>query len=330
VPLVGGRFVEFRKTFFDMADTNSLSEKIPEKARRASDASLVHSLSTTTTSSTSSSLSHNGVDNATTDTEKPNQPLSGLQSRRSSIHLQRAQSALSTIRSRKPIGPFSHPLTHAPTGVDVVVTFDGSDDPYNPLNWAFRKKVVTTVLYGFTTMGATWASSVYSPAVGQVADEFHVSKEVSTLGLSLLLFGFGLGPLLWAPLSEVFGRKPAVLVPYFIAAVFSFGTATAKDIQTVLITRFFAGLFGSAPVTNTGGVLGDIWSAEQRGVAIVGYAMAVVGGPVLGPIVGGAIVQSYLRWRWTEYVSSPLHWVFEDLLIKKPDHWYHDDVHPSP
>ncbi|KAK3044167.1 hypothetical protein LTS18_002008, partial [Coniosporium uncinatum] len=41
-----------------------------------------------------------------------------------------------------------------------------------------------------------------------------------------------------------------------------------------------------------------------RGIAIVGYAMAVVGGPTLGPIVGGAIVQSYLRWRWTEYVTG--------------------------
>jgi MFS family permease len=79
-----------------------------------------------------------------------------------------------------------------------------------------------------------------------------------------------------------YGRKPAVLAPYFIAACFSFGTATAKDIQTILITRFFAGLFGSAPVTNTGGVLGDIWSPSQRGTAIVGYAFAVVGGPTLG------------------------------------------------
>jgi MFS family permease len=122
----------------------------------------------------------------------------------------------------------------------------------------------------------------------------------------LLLFGFGVGPLLWAPLSEVYGRRPAVLAPYFIAAIFSLGTATAKDTQTVLLTRFFAGLFGSAPVTNTGGVLSDIWSPEERGAAIVGYALAVVGGPVLGPIVGGAIVQSYLGWRWTEYVSSPV------------------------
>ena len=52
-------------------------------------------------------------------------------------------------------------------------------------------------------MGSTWASSVYSPAIGQVSDRFGVGTEVSLLGLSFLLLGFGLGPLLWAPLSEV-------------------------------------------------------------------------------------------------------------------------------
>lgn len=72
-----------------------------------------------------------------------------------------------------------------------------------------------------------------------------------------------------------------------------------------MLTRFFTGFFGAAPVTNTGGVLSDIWTPEERGAAIVGYAMAVVGGPVLGPIVGGAITQSYLGWRWTQYVCLP-------------------------
>ena len=59
-------------------------------------------------------------------------------------------------------------------------------------------------------------------------------------------------------------------------------------------------------MTNTGGVLGDIWTPKQRGIAIIAYAFAVVGGPVLGPIVGGAVVQSYLRWRWTEYLTGIL------------------------
>ncbi|CEJ58968.1 Putative Synaptic vesicle transporter SVOP and related transporters [Penicillium brasilianum] len=223
-----------------------------------------------------------------------------------SVFEQRTHSVVSRIRSRDPgqTAKFTHPLTHTKTSPDVIVDFEGPDDPYRPLNWSFGKKAVTTVLYGLTTMGATWASSIYSTGQKQIASEYGVSLEVSTLGTTLLLFGLGLGPLVWAPLSEVYGRKPAVLAPYFIAAIMSFGTATAKDLQTIMLTRFFTGFFGSAPVTNTGGVLGDIWSPEERGVAIVGYAMAVVGGPVLGPIVGGAIVQSYLHWRWTEYITG--------------------------
>lgn len=96
-------------------------------------------------------------------------------------------------------------------------------------------------------------------------------------------------------------------MPYFVSAVSAFGTATAKDIQTVLITRFFGGLFGSAPIPNTGGMLGGLRPSQSRGVAMVCYSMAVVGGPVLGPIVGGVTCESFLGWRWTEYVCLPQH-----------------------
>ncbi|KAJ5893956.1 hypothetical protein N7495_005647 [Penicillium taxi] len=237
---------------------------------------------------------------------------------------ERAQSAVSRIRSREPgqTAQFTHPLSHTRTSPDVIVDFDGPDDPYRPINWGFRKKAVTTILYGMTTMGTTWASSIYSTGTDQVAKEFNVSTEVATLGTSLLLFGLAVGPLVWAPLSELYGRKPAVLAPYFIAAIMSFGTATAKDLQTIMLTRFFTGFFGSAPVTNTGGVLSDIWSPEQRGAAIVGYALAVVGGPVLGPIVGGAVTQSYLHWRWTEYLTGIMMMAFLVLDIIFVDESY--------
>jgi len=113
------------------------------------------------------------------------------------------------------------------------------------------------------------ASSSHSPAVDQIAEQVGVGPEVSLLGLSVLLVSFGLGPPFWAPLTGIYGRKLAVLTPYFLAGIFAFGTATVKDIQTIIITRFFVGFFGSAPVTNTGKVLGDIWSPTQRGTAIV-------------------------------------------------------------
>ncbi|MCJ1285854.1 hypothetical protein MMC26_005196 [Xylographa opegraphella] len=224
----------------------------------------------------------------------------------------------SITRRKTRDGVFSHPLSHSKTGPDVLVKFEGPDDPYRPLNWPMRKKVVTTVLYGFTTMGATFASSVYSPTVDVISADYGVGTEVSLLGLSFLLAGFGLGPICWAPLSEIYGRKYAVLLPYFVASMFSFGTGAGKDIQTILITRFFTGFFSAAPITNTGGVLSDIWPATQRATAIVFYAFAVVGGPVLGPIIGGAFIESGVSWRWAEYLTAMLMlfiWVFDIIIL---------------
>ncbi|KAF2270016.1 MFS general substrate transporter [Lojkania enalia] len=221
--------------------------------------------------------------------------------------LSRRETALSRIRSRPNVPPFTHPLAYQPTTADVLVDFDSPDDPYRPINWPTKKKVVTTALYGFCTMSATWASSAYSAGTDQIAAHFQVGTQVAVLGTTLFLFGFGVGPLLWAPLSEVYGRRLAVLCPLFVAICFSFGSAVAKDLQTLMLTRFFGAFFASAPVTNTGGVLGDLYSPAWRGIAMAGYAMAVVGGPCLGPIVSAAVVvQPYLGWRWTEYLTGIL------------------------
>lgn len=193
----------------------------------------------------------------------------------------RRESIISTIRSR-PVPQFTHPLSHVRTTPDQLVDFDGPSDPYHPKNWPLKKKVVTTMLYGCVTMSATWASAAYSAGTAEIAAHFSVSKQVAVLGTTLFLFGFGVGPLLWAPLSEVYGRRVAVLVPMFVAICFSFGSATAKDFQTLMITRFFGAFFASAPVTNTGGVLGDLFLPSERGIALAGYAMAIVNGPILG------------------------------------------------
>lgn len=185
--------------------------------------------------------------------------------------LSRRDTALSRLRTRTNTAPFTHPLAHQQTTADVIVDFDGPNDPYRPMNWPTKKKVLTTLMYGMTTMTATWASSAYSAGTRQIAAEFHVGNQVAVLGTTLFLFGFGTGPLLWAPLSEVFGRKIAVLTPMFVAMCFSFGSATSKDFQTLMLTRFFGAFFASAPVTNTGGVLGDLFSPAWRALALAGY-----------------------------------------------------------
>lgn len=100
-----------------------------------------------------------------------------------------------------------------------------------------------------------------------------------------------------------------MLPPMFFLGVFSIATAVSKNAQSVFITRFFAGIFGSAPVANVSAALGDIWNPKARGTAVVFYAVAVVGGPTLGPVIGSALlVNPHLGWRWTEYIQAI--WVF--------------------
>lgn len=107
--------------------------------------------------------------------------------------------------------PVTENILKETKGTNDPVDFDGPDDPYRPVNWTFRNKVITTLLYGLTTGWITFASAIYSSAVKQISDVFKVNSETSTAGISMVVFGFGLGPLLWAPLSEVYGRKWAVL-----------------------------------------------------------------------------------------------------------------------
>ena len=89
---------------------------------------------------------HNGFDLEKQDTEtqsKVDLPLDIITSSR------RVTRTESLTRRRTSRGRFSHPLSHIKTSDAEIVDFDGPDDPYLPLNWPFRKKVVTTLLYGY-------------------------------------------------------------------------------------------------------------------------------------------------------------------------------------
>jgi DHA1 family multidrug resistance protein-like MFS transporter len=102
---------------------------------------------------------------------------------------------------------------------------------------------------------------------------------------------------------QLYGRKIAVVIPMFIFICLSAGTATATNLQTIFITRFFAGVMASSPVATVGGGLADMFNQRERGTAVVFYSLAVVAGPTLGPIIGGAVSQSSLGWRWTMYLA---------------------------
>jgi multidrug resistance protein len=112
-----------------------------------------------------------------------------------------------------------------------------------------------------------------------------------------------LGPLVWGPLSEVYGRTQPLFVGFAIFTIFNIPVAVAQNVETIMLGRFLSGCFGAAPIAICGGMNVDFWEAVDRGVATAGFAGATFIGPVAGPIVGEFIVASYLGWRWTAWIT---------------------------
>lgn len=159
-------------------------------------------------------------------------------------------------------------------------------------------------MLGFTTLTAAFTSSIFSAGTASIAVEFGVSSEVGLLGVSFYVLGFAFGPSLWAPFSELRGRRLPLVISMFGFSIFTIACATGKDLQTILICRFFAGFFGACPLAVVAAVFSDMFNNATRGIAITIFSMAVFTGPLLAPFIGGFIVDSYLGWRWTMYITS--------------------------
>ncbi|KAK4174776.1 major facilitator superfamily domain-containing protein [Triangularia setosa] len=199
----------------------------------------------------------------------------------------------------------SHPYPGdgTPSSPYIVDFLPGKTDPFNPMTYPNHKKWIITLLQAVATLAVAFASTAYSGGVFEIIRYFQVTPTMATLGISLFVFGFAIGPLLWAPLSEFYGRQPIFALTYMALMVFCAGAAGADTIETLVILRFFAGAFGSSPLTNSGGVVADMFDVNERGAAAGVFAMAPFLGPSIGPIVGGFVGES-LGWRWIQGVMA--------------------------
>jgi multidrug resistance protein len=173
------------------------------------------------------------------------------------------------------------------------------NDSLHARKYSTAKKRTIIALSAISSLSVAFASSVYTGGLSSVRQYFGVSDEAATLGLSLFVLGFAIGPLIWAPLGETFGRRKIFLIAFSMFTIFNLAAAVSPNFASLVVLRAFAGIFGSAPLTNSGGIVADLYSAEHRGLAAVFYSGATFLGPVLGPIAGGFLGESK-GWRWIE------------------------------
>jgi multidrug resistance protein len=197
-------------------------------------------------------------------------------------------------------------------------------DPANPLYWKNSFKwaniavvsLITLITYVLHLLFRSTlqlmdyhrplASSMFAPGVPQVMEDFHSdSKMLATFVVSVYLLGFALGPVIIAPLCEMYGRIPLYASCNILFVIFSIACAVAKSLNQLIAFRFLMGCAGVAPLTIGAGTIADIMPLEKRGKAMSIYSIGPLVGPVLGPVGGGYMIQA-IGWRWVYWLLAML------------------------
>ncbi|GAA5837887.1 hypothetical protein JCM5353_006454 [Sporobolomyces roseus] len=182
-----------------------------------------------------------------------------------------------------------------------LVTLEGREH-LNPHTWPVWYRWWLTAFAGVLVLNATFASSAPSNLIPSIIAHYGMSEEVGVLTISLFVAGYCVGPLLWGPLSERYGRRLIFLAVWLPYCGFVLGTALAQNTAQVLVFRFLSGAFASSPLTNSGGVISDMWDSDRRGDALAIFSLMPFAGPAIAPIISGYMEVTGTNFRWIYWV----------------------------
>ncbi|KAL9097812.1 MAG: hypothetical protein Q9165_000138 [Trypethelium subeluteriae] len=151
----------------------------------------------------------------------------------------------------------------------TLVDWYTTDDPANPQNWSSGKKAYVAILI------------------------------LASLILSLYVIGYGIGPLLFSPLSEIplFGRNVPYMTSFALFVILAIPTALVDNYAGLLVLRFLTGFMGSPCLATGGATMQDLYSLLKLPYALTTWVAAAFCAPALGPLLSGFAVSAE-GWRW--------------------------------
>ncbi|KAI0528191.1 major facilitator superfamily domain-containing protein [Xylaria bambusicola] len=170
----------------------------------------------------------------------------------------------------------------------------------NPTHYNNSLKWVLTLFVAIAASAAPMGSSILYPSLEEIAGEFHVSATVVNLSVAVYLISMSVFPLWWSSFSETLGRRSIYLVSFALNVIFTAASGVSQNIAQLIVFRTFAGGAAASVQAVGAGTIADLWESRERGRAMGLFYLGPLCGPLLAPIIGGALTSSY-GWRSTMY-----------------------------
>lgn len=145
---------------------------------------------------------------------------------------------------------------------------------------------------------------MFAPSMPQALEDFHSNNvDMGNLSVSILVLGYAFGPLIHAPVSELYGRLVVYHVNSILFIVFNVGCALSVNLPMLITFRLLTGLVGACPLALGPASIADTFKQDERGKAIAVWNLPILLGPTLGPLVGSYLA-SAKGWRWDFWFLS--------------------------
>ncbi len=172
---------------------------------------------------------------------------------------------------------------------------------------------MTCLLATMTSLGPL-STDIYVASLPHIGVALGASTAAAQMTITCFLVGFAIGQIVYGPLSDTYGRRPALLAGYALYIAASLTCLFANSIETLIVGRVVQALGGAGPIILARAIVRDLY--EGRRAARQFGLMAMIAGlmPVLAPISGG-FLQDWYGWRAGFAVMATLGIVFGSLVF---------------
>lgn len=170
----------------------------------------------------------------------------------------------------------------------------------SPYQYPRRTKWLITFIIAVAAAAGPMGSAVIMPTLGSIAEDFHVSPTITNLSVALYMLSMAIFPLWWSSFSETLGRRTIYISSFVLFVLFGVLSAVATNIGMLISMRMLSGGAAASVQAVGAGTIADIWEPKERGSAMGIFYIGPLCGPLLAPIIGGALAQGF-GWRSTQW-----------------------------
>ncbi|KAI1859189.1 uncharacterized protein JN550_012202 [Neoarthrinium moseri] len=169
-----------------------------------------------------------------------------------------------------------------------------------PYDYSNKVKWTITTFVAIAGAAAPMGSAIFYPGLPEISVEFGVSSTVVNLSVAFYMLAMSIFPLWWSSFSETLGRRTIYLSSFLLNVVFSLISGFSVNIAMLIVFRILSGGAAASVQAVGAGTIADVWESKERGRAMGMFYLGPLMGPLLAPIIGGALTQAF-GWRSTMY-----------------------------